>query len=304
MKRPTEAPQLNMPHPTEHHHHSTPLPSVENVNLFQPTSSPPEILQFYRNNSSTYMGYFKIIKDQAIGSSSLDSSMSLNISSYTKNIDPSHQQLLPSSDSHLIPSVSRTWKKHRVTWTPELHQKFLNAYEQLDGGNKAFPKQILTLMNVEGLTRNNVASHLQKYRLVCGHRDPTRIYHHTPLPRVENVNNLYQPTSSPLEPFEFPKTKSNSSAYMGDFKGIKDPEIGGSSPLDSSMSLNSFQTACKFQNIVSKLTKTDQSTGSCIIQILTEPYYGKAARRRRFFFPLLLAAAISLSIYLWFFVNL
>ncbi len=34
----------------------------------------------------------------------------------------------------------------------------------LQGPDRAVPKTILTLMNVEGLTRENVASHLQKYR--------------------------------------------------------------------------------------------------------------------------------------------
>ena len=35
----------------------------------------------------------------------------------------------------------------------------------LQGLKHAVPKQILQLMNVEGMTRENVASHLQKYRL-------------------------------------------------------------------------------------------------------------------------------------------
>ena len=35
----------------------------------------------------------------------------------------------------------------------------------LQGVKKAVPKTILQLMNVEGMTRENVASHLQKYRL-------------------------------------------------------------------------------------------------------------------------------------------
>ncbi|KAG6536490.1 hypothetical protein ZIOFF_001548 [Zingiber officinale] len=73
----------------------------------------------------------------------------------TENDDPSNQ------------------KKPRVVWTIELHRKFVAAVNQL-GIDKAVPKKILDLMNVEKLTRENVASHLQacfstlhimKYRL-------------------------------------------------------------------------------------------------------------------------------------------
>jgi len=59
------------------------------------------------------------------------------------------------------PSAS---KKPRVVWSVELHQQFVNAVNQL-GIDKAVPKRILELMHVQGLTRENVASHLQKYRL-------------------------------------------------------------------------------------------------------------------------------------------
>ncbi|KAL3649844.1 hypothetical protein CASFOL_006247 [Castilleja foliolosa] len=55
-------------------------------------------------------------------------------------------------------------KKARVVWTPELHQKFEQAVNQI-GIDKVGPKKILELMGVPGLTRENVASHLQKYRL-------------------------------------------------------------------------------------------------------------------------------------------
>ncbi|XP_027366964.1 two-component response regulator ARR2-like [Abrus precatorius] len=55
-------------------------------------------------------------------------------------------------------------KKPRVVWSVELHQQFMAAVNQL-GIDKAVPKKILELMNVPGLTRENVASHLQKYRL-------------------------------------------------------------------------------------------------------------------------------------------
>ncbi|GMI95052.1 hypothetical protein HRI_003174500 [Hibiscus trionum] len=59
---------------------------------------------------------------------------------------------------------SSTQKKPRVVWSGELHRKFVAAVNHL-GLEKSVPKKILDLMNVEGLSRENVASHLQKYRL-------------------------------------------------------------------------------------------------------------------------------------------
>lgn len=58
----------------------------------------------------------------------------------------------------------RPSKRPRLVWTTELHQRFLNAVNHL-GVKSAVPKTILQVMNVEGMTRENVASHLQKYRL-------------------------------------------------------------------------------------------------------------------------------------------
>lgn len=55
-------------------------------------------------------------------------------------------------------------KKARVNWSVQLHQQFVSAVNQL-GVDKAVPKKLLEIMNVQGLTRENVASHLQKYRL-------------------------------------------------------------------------------------------------------------------------------------------
>jgi two-component response regulator (ARR-B family) len=55
-------------------------------------------------------------------------------------------------------------KKPRVVWSVELHQQFVSSVNQF-GIDKAVPKRILEMMNVHGLTRENVASHLQKYRL-------------------------------------------------------------------------------------------------------------------------------------------
>ncbi|KFK33401.1 hypothetical protein AALP_AA5G008000 [Arabis alpina] len=55
-------------------------------------------------------------------------------------------------------------KKSRVVWSIDLHQQFVNAVNQL-GIEKAVPKRILELMNAPSLSRENVASHLQKFRL-------------------------------------------------------------------------------------------------------------------------------------------
>lgn len=65
-----------------------------------------------------------------------------------------------SSDEH----SARTLKRPRLVWTPELHKRFVDVVSHL-GIRNAVPKTIMQLMNVEGLTRENVASHLQKYRL-------------------------------------------------------------------------------------------------------------------------------------------
>ncbi len=53
--------------------------------------------------------------------------------------------------------------KHRLIWTKELHDRFVTAVGSL-GIKTAVPKSILQLLNVEGVSRENVASHLQKFR--------------------------------------------------------------------------------------------------------------------------------------------
>ncbi|KAK8521319.1 hypothetical protein V6N13_077431 [Hibiscus sabdariffa] len=55
-------------------------------------------------------------------------------------------------------------RKAKVVWTNTLHNQFLDALRHI-GLEKAVPKKILEYMNVQGLTRENVASHLQKYRI-------------------------------------------------------------------------------------------------------------------------------------------
>ncbi|KAI3526184.1 hypothetical protein L1887_05427 [Cichorium endivia] len=61
-------------------------------------------------------------------------------------------------------SSARASKRPRLVWTPQLHKRFVEVVAHL-GLKNAVPKTIMQLMNVEGLSRENVASHLQKYRL-------------------------------------------------------------------------------------------------------------------------------------------
>ncbi|VAI37114.1 unnamed protein product [Triticum turgidum subsp. durum] len=56
-------------------------------------------------------------------------------------------------------------RKTRRCWSPELHRHFVAALHQLGGPQVATPKQIREVMKVDGLTNDEVKSHLQKYRL-------------------------------------------------------------------------------------------------------------------------------------------
>ena len=53
--------------------------------------------------------------------------------------------------------------KRRLVWTPQLHERFIKAVNTV-GVDRAMPKVLVSLMNVDGLTSEHVKSHLQKYR--------------------------------------------------------------------------------------------------------------------------------------------
>ncbi|KAL0422667.1 UNVERIFIED_CONTAM: Myb family transcription factor EFM [Sesamum latifolium] len=68
-------------------------------------------------------------------------------------------------EANLKAAQQQSARKQRRCWSPELHRRFVNALQQLGGAQAATPKQIRELMQVDGLTNDEVKSHLQKYRL-------------------------------------------------------------------------------------------------------------------------------------------
>ncbi|KAF1873048.1 hypothetical protein Lal_00016168 [Lupinus albus] len=59
--------------------------------------------------------------------------------------------------------VLSTDAKPRLKWTPELHQRFIEAINQLGGAEKATPKSIMRVMGIPGLTLYHLKSHLQAF---------------------------------------------------------------------------------------------------------------------------------------------
>ncbi|XP_076914421.1 transcription factor HRS1-like [Bidens hawaiensis] len=83
-------------------------------------------------------------------------------------------------------------KKERRCWSPELHRRFLHALQQLGGAHVATPKHIKELMKVNGLTTDEIKSHLQKYRLHIRKLSPT-INHDAHTPQLVMVGRIWMP---------------------------------------------------------------------------------------------------------------
>lgn len=109
-------------------------------------------------------------------------------------------------------------KKPRVVWSVEMHQQFVYAVNTL-GIDKAVPKRILDLMNVEGLTRENVASHLQKYRLYLKRVESVAGKDYPPMGKGRSSDKIGKPplhkgraskSSAALEHFEHDVNRNGS----------------------------------------------------------------------------------------------
>ncbi|KAA8543842.1 hypothetical protein F0562_021981 [Nyssa sinensis] len=122
------------------------LPNVETLMPLSQSLIPPELATAFRDETDLTREGSDSRKLRRIDSGAEEAHSALRTE--ICNDDPS----------------ARTLKRPRLVWTPQLHKRFVDVVAHL-GIKNAVPKTIMQLMNVEGLTRENVASHLQKYRL-------------------------------------------------------------------------------------------------------------------------------------------
>ncbi|XP_022756465.1 myb family transcription factor EFM-like [Durio zibethinus] len=90
-------------------------------------------------------------------------------------------------------NTTQPHRKARRCWSPDLHRRFVNALQMLGGSQVATPKQIRELMKVEGLTNDEVKSHLQKYRLHTRRPSPSPHAAGAPTPQLVVLGGIWVP---------------------------------------------------------------------------------------------------------------
>ncbi|KAI3733915.1 hypothetical protein L6452_13373 [Arctium lappa] len=143
---------------SEKHDSKRKLPLANNIiRRVDPMFKPFATLNRAMNNTETSQEYSAVFKPIHMNIFGNDVGTST-----TRKTDKGKQPM--DSDQPLDNDTYRTKRKEskpRINWTKALHGKFLEALNTL-GKQNAYPSEILKHMNVPGLTRNHVASHVQK----------------------------------------------------------------------------------------------------------------------------------------------
>ncbi|KAL6136669.1 hypothetical protein ACLB2K_061964 [Fragaria x ananassa] len=81
------------------------------------------------------------------------------------NVNDCSTASTPIVNNHASPLPIEISRNGRRIWTPKLHSRFMKAINDLGGAEAATPKLVKDRMRVDGLTDDQVKSHLQKLRI-------------------------------------------------------------------------------------------------------------------------------------------
>ncbi|KAM7276553.1 hypothetical protein ACFE04_018419 [Oxalis oulophora] len=157
-------------------------------------------LALANSNSGDQKLEMEIINKCSVNENSIDQSGNRESGNNNNNGDvvlviDQQQQSKGGSDGQLTSgnSNNQTHRKARRCWSPDLHRRFVNALQMLGGSQVATPKQIRELMKVDGLTNDEVKSHLQKYRLHTRRPSPSPQQSGSQTPQLVVLGGIWVP---------------------------------------------------------------------------------------------------------------